>query len=765
MIFPIFRIILLQVLICWGFAVISQQNAEYVLQPDSFPGHSGTIKGLVTDIESGESLPFVHVLIRGSKTGVATNKQGYFTIPDLPPGVYTILASYIGYNEELVTNVPVEAGKETVLTIRLSPTFLITDEVIITASRKTQSVKLAPASIGLVTQKQLQAKNILSFDQAFGDIPGIHVTRSSGANVQAFSIRGASEVAGGGIGNRVLLLVDGRPALSPESGGALWNLVPLNSIERIEVVKGAYSSLFGSSAMGGVVNVITKIPSNQPETRVHFGYGFYNKAPSYTGYSKFNDFYHAKISHSRTIKRLSLLFDTGYKNNDGHKENASFSQFNFYGKAKYNLAGNRNIQLSANFNRILNDSPATWLSTKKAYTVAEHKKDDIQDRREYNADIHYYALTKSNLKYSSRFYYYLNSSLFLFNSDPGNDSTNVNTGRQFVDEESVRAGRIGNITQVDLFLSSKHYLIAGIDSKFDKIVGLPDSILYGTHSAISFGAYVQDEYSISERFIITGGIRYDLYSIAGDYSEANISPKIALVYKVNENFSIRSLFAQAFRDPSISERYIKFAQGSGLRFKPNPSLRSERLDISSELGAKLRLYPGISLDLALFYNKYKNLISFRQVSPPGQELVFEVINLKRALMQGMEISVKMEKKKFFDLVLGYTFLDAQDISSDRYNNNLAYKIKHSFSFSGNAYYKQFSLNFNGRYHDDVKEVFLYPGDEPEAYFLINTRLSYLINENTSLYFALNNITDSQYEELERYRMPGRSFSTGLMAKF
>ncbi|MCB0627341.1 MAG: TonB-dependent receptor plug domain-containing protein, partial [Saprospiraceae bacterium] len=86
--------------------------------------------------------------------------------------------------------------------------------------------------------------------------------------VQAFSIRGASEVAGGGIGNRVLLLIDGRPALSPESGGALWNLVPLNSVERIEVVKGAYSSLYGSSAMGGVINVITHKPEAEPLTRV-----------------------------------------------------------------------------------------------------------------------------------------------------------------------------------------------------------------------------------------------------------------------------------------------------------------------------------------------------------------------------------------------------------------------------------------------------------------------------------------------------------------
>jgi iron complex outermembrane receptor protein len=111
-----------------------------------------------------------------------------------------------------------------------------------------------------VTRQQLQERGTSSFDDAFNSINGIVATRSSGSNVQSLSIRGSSETAGGGIGNRVLLLLDGRPAITPESGGALWNLVPLGAIERVEVIKGAYSSLFGSSAMGGVINVITRQP-------------------------------------------------------------------------------------------------------------------------------------------------------------------------------------------------------------------------------------------------------------------------------------------------------------------------------------------------------------------------------------------------------------------------------------------------------------------------------------------------------------------------
>src|SRR5690606_5531639 len=126
----------------------------------------------------------------------------------------------------------------------------------------------------------IRNSGVYSFENAFQNMNGVVVTRSSGSNVQSLSIRGASEVAGGGIGNRVLLLLDGRPAITPESGGALWNLVPLGAVERAEVIKGAYSSLFGSSAMGGVVNLITRQPDTAARTEVSAHSGFYEPPSS-----------------------------------------------------------------------------------------------------------------------------------------------------------------------------------------------------------------------------------------------------------------------------------------------------------------------------------------------------------------------------------------------------------------------------------------------------------------------------------------------------
>ncbi|MCB0519328.1 MAG: TonB-dependent receptor [Saprospiraceae bacterium] len=725
----------------------------------------GKISGIVRDMESGEPLPLVNIQIADTENGTSSELDGTFEIASLNPGKYKITATYIGYQEEVLENVEVTAGANQSVAFELIPTAMLAGEVIITATRQPQAVKLAPASVAIVTSQQMREKNVTTFDQAFDEVPGVVVTRSSGANVQALSIRGASEVAGGGIGNRVLLLIDGRPAISPESGGALWNLVPVNSIERIEVVKGAYSSLYGSSAMGGVVNVITQNPSPEAYTRVHLNYGAYGPAPKNAEYSRYNDFYTAEISTSHSRGRFSYLFDGGWKHNDGHREKSGFDLLNFYTKMAYRLNGNRHIQFSANANYIHNDTPATWLSRRQAYSVAEHRKDDYQDKQEYNADLYYYALPNARVKYSTRFFYYHNFSKYTFDSNPGNDSTNVNTGKQLVAQSSVRTQRLGNVSQVDWFASDRHAFVAGIEVKLDRVVGLPDTVLYGEHEAGSFAAYLQDEIKLSPKLTANLGARVDHYRIMGDFSETNFSPKLAGVYQINDDFSVRMLLAQAFRTPSIAERYIKFEQGGGLSFRPNPTLKSEKLIFSAEVGSKMKIASNTSLDVAVFYNRYNDLISYQQLSKPLEPLLYEVINLKKAVMQGFEVSLSQAWKNHLRVNVGYTYLDARDVSDGRLNDDLAYKYKHTFSASATGYYSDFTLNINSRYRSAIKEVFIYPGNEPGAVFLLNAKLSWKPTERQCFYLAIDNIGDAQYEELERYRMPGRSFTGGVVFGF
>jgi outer membrane receptor protein involved in Fe transport len=753
-------------LVCLFCAPVQGQQAVSMATPDNAsPQSFGQIEGEIKDAESGEPLPLATIrLLNASLSGVTADINGYFSLSGLPVGQYTLVASYAGYQDMTLEQITVSAGQRQFATFALRPSPQMIEEVVVTASLRSQAIKLAPASIGVVTAKQLQERQVTTFDQAFDEMPGVVVTRSGGANVQAFSIRGASEVAGGGIGNRVLLLIDGRPALSPESGGALWNLVPVSSIERIEVVRGAYSSLYGSSAMGGVVNVITRDADLKPQTRIHLNYGAYNHAPVSTGYRRYNDFRSIDLSHSRRVGKFSYVLDGSWKTDDGHKEKTGFDLYNLFGKATWALNPRRQIQLALNANRMYSDAPATWLSKRQAYSATAFKQDDYQDRREFNADLYYTATPNDRVKYSTRLYHYNSTSLFSFDDNPGNDSTNINFGKQIVKSYSVHTQRLGALSQVELFLG-KHYLITGIDIKGDYVLGTPDTFLYGEHRALGTGVFAQDEVSITKRLTLTAGLRYDHYVIFGQVQESNLSPKLALLYQAKPKLSLRMLLAQAFRDPPIAERFIKFEQGGGLRFLPNPSLRPERLIVSAEIGAKMQPLPGGTFDVSFFYNRYNNLISFQQLSNPLEPLLYKVVNLKESVMQGVELSYRQQLKEYVTLQFSYTFLDARDISDNRVNDALAYKVRHTLGASATVRHKGFTFNANTRYRSRIEEVFIYPGSEPDAVFLVNTKVAYTFAKGYSAYFAVNNVNNAQYEELERYRMPGRSFTGGVEWRF
>lgn len=719
----------------------------------------GSITGVVRDASTGQHLPFVSIL-RSGNGGAATGVDGVFEMAGLTPGRYTLTATCVGYRDAVTKDVDVWAGKTTTVAFELEPEAILGDEAIVTATRMPQAAKLAPASVALITSQQIKEKNITTFDQAFDEAPGVVVTRASNANVQAFSIRGASEVAGGGIGNRVLLLIDGRPALSPESAGALWNLVPLNSIDRIEVVKGAYSSLYGSSAMGGVVNVITRNPAPEPKTKVHLNYGSYEKQDASLGEVGYRDFYTIEANHSCSYKRFSYLLDGGWKHNDGHREKSAFDLVNFYGKGVWALNGNRHLQITLNANRIFNDTPATWLSFNQPYRVADFRKDDYQTRREYNADFYYYAIPSAKVKYSTRIFYYQNNSRYSFDDHPYNDSTNVNRGKQVVAKSSILAQRLGSVSQLDWFINDRHAFVVGADLNMDHVVGLPDTVLYGRHEAVNIGFYAQDEWSLAKHLTATLGTRVDHYRILGEFQETNLSPKLALLYQPSGSLGVRMLLAQAFRNPAMAERFIKFEQGGGLSFDPNPNLKSEKLTLSAEVGVKWSLKNRSSFDVAVFYNKYRDLISFLQMSKPLEPLRYKVINLKEAVMQGFEIAYVRQIAKKARLNIAYTYLDARDVSEGRLNDALAYKMKHTLSVGTTAYLGKFTANANARYRSAIKEVFIYPGNEPGAAFVLNAKLGWQPAKDIQFYLALDNLTNNQYEELERYRMPGRNYTMG-----
>ena len=717
----------------------------------------------MVDAESGEGLSYVNILYSTDPyLGTTTDHEGHFVIKELKQDSYHLRFSMIGFQSLDMDSVTDSSGP---LEVRMVPENYLTREVVVSAARRSQSLHLAPASVGLVTRPQLQGYGTRTFDEAFNNMNGVVAIRSGGANTQSLSIRGASETAGGGIGNRVLLLLDGRPAITPESGGALWNLVPLGAIERIEVIKGAYSSLFGSSAMGGIVNVITRMPDTVASTHVTGYGGFYEKAPAYTQYERIGYFYGTDLVHSCREGKLSYLLNGSAKTNTGHRDQSGFTLYNGYAKMRYEFSANRILTFSAMYNNMFNETPATWLSFTRPYDAADFRLDDSQHRREWNVDLNYQAFAHSRVKYTTRFYYYSALSDFVFDGDPDNDSTNVNIGKQYVAESNVIANRTGLSTQADLSLGDDHYLIGGVELFYEYVNGQPDTVLYGIHKAWNAGIFLQDQVNIGERLIVTGGIRYDYYKIVGTFMEANINPKIAAVYHVDDRTSFRALVARAYRNPSIAERFTKFEQGGGLSFQPSPDLRAEKLTLSVEVGSKFNLGRKMRWDVALYYNNYKDLISYQQIPSPDGGFLFEVINLNQAVMQGFEIGVEYAPFSWASLSAGYTFLDARDVSPEALNDVLAYKPRHTTYCVLGLKHKKARLQLDARSRSRLEEVFIYPGSEPDGYILFNARFDYAFTPKFSVNARVENLGYAQYEEIERYRMQGRNYTFGFSWSF
>lgn len=721
--------------------------------------HQKTAKvtGLVYDAESLEPLDETNIYFDNTLIGDASKRNGRFNINNLNAGTYKLVVDRIGYRK-YYENITINPGDSLFKSIGLEPALLQTDAVTVTATIREQTAQMAPADVDVISTKDLARRSITTFDQALETVPGISVFRSAGTSVQSMSIRGSSDVAGGGVGNRVLLLVDGRPSLSSDTGGALWSLVPLNIIDHIEILKGAFSSLYGSTAMGGVVNVITRRPAYKRLTNINLGYGIYEKADPAIRYTdKLLIFRQMQLSYSGVANKWSYLFNISHKYSDGYSQNTQYSFYNIFTKLIYDLNANRYLELTLNNSTGNNKYPHTWEGNLHPLEVSPEFRDDRQEKKNLSADLKYWAVPSDRLKYSSRFYVYRNTSNSTFNTD--DPDLKIPKNQPYGFETRVNADKYGHITQVDYYVSNTNNVIAGLDVQIDKVVSSPDSILYGNQQVNNIAGYLQDEWQLSPQFTTTMGLRYDYNHLVGGITQTQLSSNFAAIYKLHPNLSCRFLVGQAFRAPSIAERFLKVEPNGGTLFKPNPKLKAERMDLSLESGLNWNPVNSLNIGASYFRYHYKDMIYWEEISAEEKVVytLYQVRNLNRALIQGLEFSLNYNPFENLRTNLSYTYLDARDQSPGRINDYLPYRVKHSLNASADWMFGDFILHIDSRYKSKVNEVPFYHLEAPDAFTVANGKLSWQFNKHFNFSVAGNNLLNTKYEELARYRMPGRNW--------
>jgi outer membrane cobalamin receptor len=569
-------------------------------------------------------------------------------------------------------------------------------------------------------------------------------------------------------------LVDGRPAITADTGGANWSLLPMDVVERVEVVKGALSPLYGSTAMGGVVNFITKSPIDTRNTRLNVGWGCFGTQPEWMRYTDLGSpsarkgkdkderscFRDMGLVHLDSYRNLGYVLSLGGKTSDGYRQNTDFSLYNAYGKMQY--VGERDLELGLSLGRtwLERGYPHIWLSRNHPLEIAHEKTNDRQKKQVWDLSVFMRSPINSRSKLTANLYHFENYSESLFNPDDleGDD-------RPYGFSTDSDAKKTGALLQMDISrlsvfpFSRFHYLILGLDAQIDAVDSNPADVMFGKHQAETVAGFAQDRIMVSDAFTIMLGARYDYRHLAESSNEGQVSPKLGLLYQVDDDIALRLSLGQAFRAPSLAELYMKKEIHSGIRFRQNPDLRSEKLRLYAEIGANYRLSSFLKTDTSLFIYDFSDMIYWDRLS----EGEYQAINLSRSVIKGIETGVNVSWRGL-STTANYTYLDAQDRTKGRTDDELPYKPKHSAYAALDYQYIRFRFGVSLRYVSEIEEVVFYPNDAPDAFYTVNVKLSYDLSDRVKLSVAINNLLDRQYEEMARYRMPGRSVGFRMSAE-
>ncbi|RPH98128.1 MAG: TonB-dependent receptor, partial [Calditrichaeota bacterium] len=301
-----------------------------VTRPD-YAAVSGSISGVVVDTKTKLPLPGANIVVEGSLYGGSSGADGVYLINHLPPGIYVLRASMMGYKNQTQGDIRVQVNRTTSVDFSLEETFIEMDPIVVIAGKTEQRLDQANVSISVVTARDIERRNAIDIKEALETTPGVNFIGDQ------LNIRGSTGFTFG-IGNKVLLLLDGVPVYASDTGQFNWDMLPPLDIEQIEVLKGAGSTLWGASALGGVVNIITKEPTEQGQ----FLYSFSTGKHDWPYFSEWNWTNHSRlwynredVSYSKRFEKFGLRLSAGRYETTGYQQLGDSRKYNLTSKIDY----------------------------------------------------------------------------------------------------------------------------------------------------------------------------------------------------------------------------------------------------------------------------------------------------------------------------------------------------------------------------------------------------------------------------------------------
>ncbi len=595
---------------------------------------TATLQGTVTDVASGEALP--GVTIRAGGIGAATDVNGQFKI-QLPPGSYEVTFTYTGY-EGRKQAVRLVEGQATTLNMQLGDADNLLQQATVTAGKFEKPLGEVTVSLDVLRPRLIENINSSQVDESLVKIPGVSVLDGQA------SIRGGAGFSYGA-GTRVLMLVDDIPALQVDAGFPNWADFPVENISQIEVLKGAASALYGSSAMNGIINIRTRFAGDKPETDVALfsqvwgapddermkWWGDpdtgYISLPIETGFS---------FAHRRKEGKWDVVLGAYGLYRDSYNKDTYSRYGRITPNIRFRVTDRLSIGLNSNFNFGRSGSFFTWANDSTgAYLPGSGSSSASLDRLRFNVDptVQYFDPSGNRHKFLGRYYHVHNNN----SGNQGNDS------RMYYGEYQFQRP-MDNIGLV---------ATAGVVAIYTTITA---ELYRGDYNTQNYAGYLQLDWKAFDRLNLSGGVRYERNILHSpeviqvspteyDTIPGGVTREGKPVYRIGANYQagkgtfFRASWGQGYRYPTIAEKFIDTGFGIG-RVAPNPRLVSETgwtAEVGVKQGFALGKFQGF-LDLTGFISEYTDMMEF-DLDRVFPTIVFKSKNIGNTRISGFEASV------------------------------------------------------------------------------------------------------------------------------
>ncbi len=706
----------------------------------------GIIKGVVTDGKTTEPLMAATIVLKENNLGISTDFDGNFRL-EAEPGLYTLVCKYLGY-ETIEEKIEIKAGETVVKNISLTETPQEIGLVVVTGTKYEKDISEQVVSMEVMKLSTVQNSNS-KMTESLNKVPGVSMMGNS------ISIRGGAGFSDGA-NTRVMMLLDDLPLVGADNGTIKWDALPLESVEQMEVIKGASSALYGTSAMNGVINIRTGNPkSDKPYTKLIANFGGYG-APKNKAYSRWWATDHhtpmfggMSLVHRRKFKWFDLSFGANYQQDQHYLKFNDTKKFRFNIKLRKIFTGKLEgltIGINTNYSHESGNQYFTWSSYKRTLNADNSvkyyvdsliyfpfAKDPYLDRN-INIDPYITYFNKHGDRHALKFRIF-NSKHYdqefkNSNFDPYAIPKYETSGQPLYSNTTQFYGEYSYVRQFDKIDVN---VTTGITGTYSNIKSLTFN---GNHYTANAGAYIQADKKFFKKLTVSAGVRAEFSKTDTIIARKNISLtkngriyspvvpvfRLGLNYQASRGTFIRASFGQAYRFPTSAELFILTSRAGGRVF-PNPALKPED-GWSTEIGVKqaVKVKQWFAyFDVAGFFTKYRNMIDYKLDSyvPPGDSVLVagaKAQNIDRATIFGTEMSAFGQGKLFgvpFNFIVGYSFILPYntDTLKSAFKNKvnltnrnapiLYYRNIHSFKADIEATYKGISLGISFVYNSYV----------------------------------------------------------------